>query len=318
MAKIQNNLLSKRKYWLILVKTPKFSADTYFFFLLLQTPNEVKKSTMNWELVFYISIFVYIFVYIMGRRNLMRTIWKRNQQLRIALDRAEESDRMKSAFIRSMSHEIRTPLNAINGFSQVLCMNGMDLSEEERIELEQRISTNVEIITVIINELLELAHGESIVVEQERTPMHVNDVCRTALNLAKASQHKDLVFSFESELPDDYTIYSNRNIVSEILNKVLNNAVKFTEEGGITLGCRLHEYNLQITVTDTGIGIPTDKFEEVFENFVKLNEYTEGVGLGLPISRRLAEALHGKLYIDRSYYEGTRFILELPVKFSQE
>lgn len=273
---------------------------------------------MNWELIFYISLFVYIFVYIMGRRNLMRTIWKRNQQLRIALDRAEESDRMKSAFIRSMSHEIRTPLNAINGFSQVLCLNGMDLSEHERMELEQRISTNVEIITVIINELLELAHGESIVVEQERTPMRVNEVCKKVLNLAKASQRKDLMFSFESELPDDYIINSNPNIVTEILNKVLSNAVKFTEEGGITLGCRLHEFNLQITVTDTGIGIPVDKFDEVFENFVKLNEYSEGVGLGLPISRRLAEALHGKLYIDRTYYEGTRFVLELPIKPLEE
>jgi len=267
---------------------------------------------MNWELVFYISLFVYIFVYIMGRRNLMRTIWKRNQQLRVALDRAEESDRMKSAFIRSMSHEIRTPLNAINGFSQVLCMSGMELSEDERVDLEQRISTNVEIITVIINELLELAHGESIVVEQERTPMRVNDVCRTVMEHAKGTQRKDLIFSFESELPDDFTINSSSNIVTEILSKILSNAVKFTNEGGITIGCRIQSDNLQISITDTGIGIPADKFDEVFENFVKLDEYSEGVGLGLPISRRLAEALHGKLYIDRSYYEGTRFILELP------
>ena len=93
---------------------------------------------MNWELIFYISLFVYIFVYIMGRRNLMRTIWKRNQQLRIALDRAEESDRMKSAFIRSMSHEIRTPINAVLGMDDMILRESR---EDRTLEYAQNIKT---------------------------------------------------------------------------------------------------------------------------------------------------------------------------------
>ena len=116
-----------------------------------------QKRVHQLETALIVVTVLYIFVYVMGRRRLMRMIWSRNKELKQALDKAEESDRMKSAFIRSMSHEVRTPLNAINGFSQILISQGESLSNEERADMVERITKNVDGITIIVDELLDMA-----------------------------------------------------------------------------------------------------------------------------------------------------------------
>ena len=274
---------------------------------------EAEADASWWKTAFFISLALYVFVYIMGRRRLMRKIWQRNRELLVARDKAEESDRMKTAFIRSMSHEIRTPLNAINGFSQVLCLPDYELADDEKHDLQQRITTNVEIITVIFNELLELAQGESIAVEQERSAIRINEVCRAAVERARSMSLKKLEISFDTSFDDDFTVNSNSEILSNVLDKMMDNAVKFTEEGSVKLDCKKNDGKLTISVSDTGIGIPEEQRDAVFDNFVKLSEYTEGVGLGLPICRRLIRTLGGDISIDPDYTSGARFVVQFPL-----
>jgi len=257
---------------------------------------------------------IYIFIYIMGRRRLLKTIWKRNEEIRVALEKADAANRIKTSFIRSMSHEIRTPLNAINGFSQIICNPKYELNDDEKQDMRERIASSSEAITIIINELLELAAGESVKLDlNELTPINVNKVCRKAVEAAQTCNEKGLQISFTSELGDDYSIRSNEETVLQILDKVINNAQKFTNEGCILVHAAKQDNTIAISVTDTGIGIAEDKMDAVFDNFVKLDEFTDGIGLGLSISLRLAKSLGGKLTIDRTYKTGSRFILQLPV-----
>lgn len=268
--------------------------------------------TLKWWLI--ILTVLYVFVYIMGRRRLMRKIWKRNEELKIAIEQADAANRMKAAFIRSMSHEIRTPLNAVNGFSQILCSKDYELTKEERTDIKERIASNSEAITIIINELLELAAGESVTLDlNELTPVYINKVCSNVMADAEKDNVKGLELKFSSELPDTFSIRSNEETIAQILNKIIDNALKFTNEGSVELHVKKEEKMIELSVTDTGIGIPDNKREAIFDNFVKLDDFKEGVGLGLSVCRRLAKILGGAIIIDPQYKTGSRFIVQLPV-----
>jgi signal transduction histidine kinase len=257
---------------------------------------------------------LYFFVYLMGRRRLIKKIWKRNAELRVALEKADAANQMKASFIRSMSHEIRTPLNAINGFTNILCTDDGLLSEDEKSDIKERITSSSETITIIINELLELAAGESVTIDlNELSPVNINSVCRQVTALTEERNENGLEISFTSELDDYFTIRSNEDTVLQIMKKILSNALKFTEEGSIKVHVAQHDQRIDISVTDTGTGIPEDKQGIIFDNFVKLDEFKNGVGLGLSISRRLARLLGGDIVIDNTYKKGSRFILQLPV-----
>lgn len=275
---------------------------------------EKERSTEKLKWGFAIMTALYIFVYIMGRRRLLRKIWKRNNELKVALENADAANRMKAAFIRSMSHEIRTPLNAINGFSQILCDPDFQLTEEEKKDMRNRITSNSEAITIIINELLELAAGESVALDTDSlTPMKVNDVCRQAKTAAEGHNEKGLEMNFRTELDDSFSVRSNEETVVRILEKIIDNAMKFTEQGSVTIEARRTKKFVEISVTDTGIGIPSDKQSSIFDNFVKLDEFKGGVGLGLSISKRLTNSLGGILFLDPTYQTGCRFVLQLPI-----
>ncbi len=264
---------------------------------------------------FAVMTALYIFVYIMGRRRLWLKIQQRKAELQVALEKAETANKMKAAFIRSMSHEVRTPLNAINGFSQILCSPEFDLSEEEKNDLKRRITSSSEAITIIINELLELAAGESVTLDEDSfLPVNVNEVCRVVTAMADEHNTKSLAMSFSTELDETFTIRSNSETLSQILSKIIDNALKFTNEGSVTVHASLEGRQVEISVADTGIGVPEDRREDIFENFVKLDDYKEGVGLGLPICRRLVKTLGGDIVLDSSYKKGCRFIVILPVK----
>lgn len=268
----------------------------------------IKKLT--WWLIVLTS--VYIFVYIMGRRRLMRKIWKRNAELRVAMENAETANRMKAAFIRSMSHEIRTPLNAINGFTQVLCSD-LELSAEEKTDIVQRITSSSEAITIIINELLELSAGESVTIDiDDLLPVHVNEVCRKVMVEAEKDNEKKLKMNFYTTIPDDFTIKSNEETVGKILTKIVDNAMKFTDKGHVDINVSNRDNYVEISVEDTGVGIPEEQHEAIFENFVKLDDFKNGAGLGLSICRRLVKLLGGRIFIDSQYNIGSRFVVQLP------
>ena len=256
----------------------------------------------------------YIFVYVMGRRRLVRKIWARNRQLKEALAKAEESDRMKTAFISSMSHEIRTPLNAVSGFSQILCNPMFELSDEEKQDMQQRISSNVNLITTTINEMLELSvsESESTVSDSEKKDVLCNELGHNALEGIKEANSKGIELRFTSDVDDRFAIRSNAYRLNVALHHLLDNAVKFTEKGYVELSIIKKDASILFCVTDTGVGIKAEDHERIFETFSKVDDFKEGIGLGLPICRRLIRSLGGDVTLDPDYSAGCRFIISLP------
>jgi signal transduction histidine kinase len=277
-----------------------------------------QKEAKNLMYVLIGLIVVFLFVYIMGRRRLMLKIWERNKLLKDALAHAEESDRMKSAFISNMSHEIRTPLNAVAGFSSLLVESGSEIGEAEKKDMQERITNNVELITSIVDEMLELSKSESesnLRPQTEYTDVWVNQLCRGVLRSMVMKAKKGVEMRFASKLPDDFVIRTHPATVKRILYHILDNAQKFTEQGYIELRCGVdkEKHQIKLIVTDTGIGIPKEDHGRIFDLFEKGNEnFKEGIGLGLPICRRLAASIGGEVELDDSYTEGSRFILTIP------
>ena len=260
----------------------------------------------------------FAFVYIMGRRRLMLKIWERNKDLKEAVVKAQEADEMKSAFIRNMSHEIRTPLNAVAGFSQLISNPDVELGEEEKADMRQRIADNVEGITAIVDELLELSKSESeaaIVSREQMSDVRCNDLCRSVMRSMADKCPKGVQLRFSSGLKDDFTLRTDSNKVMRILMHLLGNAQKFTEQGHITVRTELvdRDRKLQISVTDTGVGIAEKDREMIFETFSKVDSFKEGIGLGLPICRRLAMSIGGTVSLDTTYTEGSRFLVTIPL-----
>lgn len=283
--------------------------------------DEAASSQKEAKILMYVLIgliVVFLFVYIVGRRRLVLKIWERNKLLNDALAHAEESDRMKSAFISNMSHEIRTPLNAVAGFSSLLVESGSEIGEAEKKDMQERITNNVELITSIVDEMLELSKSESesnLRPQTEYTDVWVNQLCRGVLRSMVMKAKKGVEMRFASKLPDDFVIRTHPATVKRILYHILDNAQKFTEQGYIELRCGVdkEKHQIKLIVTDTGIGIPKEDHGRIFDLFEKGNEnFKEGIGLGLPICRRLAASIGGEVKLDDSYTEGSRFILTIP------
>ena len=261
----------------------------------------------------------FLIIYVMGRRRLTRIIWDKNKKLRDALARAEESSRMKSAFINNMNHEIRTPLNAIGGFSNLLCQPGIKLSEKDMMDMRSRIGYNVELITTIVDEMLELSKSES---EKNRRPdsdmedVMINVLCQNLLRSATIDS-KEVEIRFKTNVADDFTVHTHPSTVKRIMTHILDNAWKFTEKGYIELRCDYDQpaRQLRLIVEDTGIGIKPEDRDRIFDVFEKaVDNYKEGIGLGLPISQRLASSIGGVITLAPEYTDGCRFILTIPVE----
>ena len=268
------------------------------------------KRLMNWLIGLTV---VYLFVYIMGRRRLMRKIWAKNKDLRAALSRAAESDRMKSTFIQSMSHEIRTPLNAVSGFAEVICSPNYELSDDEKRDMQMRITSNVEQITSIINELLELSQSESedVIPDSEKTDVLVNELANTVVKECKGKQKTGVELRFTTDISDNFKIRSNSYRLKNALTHLMDNAMKFTELGHVELRCEHYGDGVRFIVTDTGCGIKAEDQERIFETFQKVDDFKTGVGLGLPICRRLIRSLGGEVSLDATYTHGARFIITI-------
>ena len=270
----------------------------------------------NW---IFIIIVAFLIIYIMGRRRLTRIIWDKNKKLQNALARAEESSRMKSAFINNMNHEIRTPLNAIRGFSGVLCDPEYDLKEEQKKDMRERIDYSVNLITTIVGEMLELSESES---EKNRRPdsdmqdVMVNDLCRKLLQ-SEPINTNEVEVRFKTNVADDFTVHTHPSTMNRIMTHIFNNAQKFTEKGYIELRCDYDQPArlMRLIVEDTGIGIKPEDRERIFEVFEKaVGNFKEGIGLGLSIAQRLASSIGGEITIDPEYTGGSRFILSIPVE----
>ena len=254
--------------------------------------------------------------YIIGISWDITEIKKTEKALDAARIKAEEADRLKSAFLANMSHEIRTPLNAIVGFSQLLSNPDLPLEDEEKLEFSSLVQHNSELLTTLVNDILDLSALESGKYTMNLTSCHCNEMCRLILSTVMDRKAEGVKLYYTSEVADDFQITTDEQRLQQVLINFLTNAEKHTEKGEIHLHCSLTEYPDRITfsVSDTGPGIPADKMDSVFERFKKLDEFKQGSGLGLNICRTIAERLHGEVKVDKSYTNGARFLLILPLK----
>ena len=235
-----------------------------------------------------------------------RTLIKAEEELRKAKEVAEQSNWLKTMFIQNMSHEIRTPLNSIVGFSGVLVDM---LDEKEDIgQYVALIESNSKLLLKLVGDILDISILDS-EVEIKHNAVDVNACCQASIDAAGASFDPGVKLIFEPAC-DELIINSNYSYIVQVLDNLLGNASKFTHEGSVTLAYEVkkEENHLIFTVTDTGIGIPVEEQERVFERFVKLDNFSQGAGLGLSICRIVAERLGGYLRIDKGYTQGTRVI----------
>lgn len=239
---------------------------------------------------------------------------QKNKELIQANARAEESSRMKTDFIQQISHEIRTPLNVLSGFTQILTAPNAELTEEERADINERVTQNTNRITELVNKMLELSdmHSKSVIdrVDQVTTVQ----IAAQAVEISDISKAKHLTFNMEFDPSADKMIRTNSYSASRALALLLNNAAKFTKEGSAELRITI-DGNTQMvvyTVTDTGIGIPPYEAEHIFEEFFQLDNYYEGTGIGLSVARSIARRLGGDIRLDTTYQGGARFVMTLP------
>lgn len=239
---------------------------------------------------------------------------QKNKELVQANARAEESSRMKTDFIQQISHEIRTPLNVLSGFTQILTAPNAELTEEERADINERVTQNTNRITELVNKMLELSdmHSKSVIdrVDQVTTVQ----IAAQAVESSDISKAKHLTFNMEFDPSADKMIRTNSYSASRALALLLNNAAKFTKEGSAELRITI-DGNTQMvvyTVTDTGIGIPPYEAEHIFEEFFQLDNYYEGTGIGLSVARSIARRLGGDIRLDTTYQGGARFVMTLP------
>lgn len=227
---------------------------------------------------------------------------------------AQESSRMKSLMVQNISHDIRTPLNSIVGFSQILSMPNMYLSDEDRAQFAEYITSSAEMLTVLIDDVLNLSDIEHNLLKINRTNSSCNESVRKSVNCCRTRVAQGVNLYYTSELEPSYAIYTDPKRVQQILINLLSNACKHTDKGQIHVHCSASENPGYITfsVTDTGCGIPLDKSEEIFERFKSLDLDKGGHGMGLNICRTLSEMLDGKVMLDTTYRNGARFVLMLP------
>ena len=248
--------------------------------------------------------------YLMNRR-----LKRKNEELAIARDKAQESSRMKTEFIKNISHEIRTPLNILSGFSQVMAQPDVELPKEIRYEASEKIVENTNRITSLINKLLALSETSSRNRIDRTDTVGINQLCHSAITMSRVGDNLFYHFNFTSDFNDDEQILTAESYAIQAISQLLDNAMKFTPEGGkIQMNCSKTDSFVQIVIEDNGCGVPAEKAEDIFKEFVQLDEYQTGTGIGLTLSRNIARGLGGDLILDISYSQGARFILTLPVK----
>ena len=233
-------------------------------------------------------------------------------QLNTAYQHALESDKMKTRFIQNVSHEVRTPLNIISGFSQVIADPSLTESDEERQNMAAMMQKSAQQITNLIDEIIGLSLIESSTTVVKDDIVKVNQLLENVVADYEDAVPSQVALRVDSELEPDFSIATNKNMLYRIMSAITDNAIKNTEKGNITLKARTVAQTLLLTVEDTGCGIPADQAEHIFERFVKLDSFKQGIGLGLPLSRKLAEQLGGLVTLDTSYTSGARFVVTLP------
>ena len=231
------------------------------------------------------------------------------RKLIAARDKAEELDRLKSAFLANMSHEIRTPLNAIVGFSSLLTETE---DMKDRKQYMAIVQENTELLLQLISDILDLSKMESGAFEFVKSDTDVNLLCSEIIRSLRMKVPAGVELVFEECLPGCH-VWADKNRLNQLISNFINNALKFTFSGSITLGYyRQTDGYLRFYVRDTGMGIPKNKIKTVFDRFVKLNSFVHGTGLGLSICKSLVEQMGGTIGVESEEGEGSCFWFTYP------
>jgi signal transduction histidine kinase len=251
------------------------------------------------------------------QQHLEILVEERTKEMLIAQKKAKESDLLKATLLSNIYHEIRTPLNAIIGFTQLLGI-------EEKIkntDYLKIIDKNADDLLGLVDNIIELSKLQSDNGVIEINKIRISEMMQNLLNetsIVKEAHRKnkiEVVPDFNELMPSDY-IYTNMAILEKILKQLIDNALKYTQEGFIRIGCKISEKKAIFHVTDTGIGIEKDKIPFIFNAFHKIEDHNNlhrGIGIGLAISKQLSEKINGQLLVESEYKKGTKFVLQIPV-----
>jgi signal transduction histidine kinase len=289
-----------------------------------------QRAKLSQQRLFTVAIVMVIFIvffiiYTIQRRKAYDKLDATNRQLMLANERAEESSRMKTKFIQQISHEVRTPLNVLSGFSQVLANFDIEIDYDELQSICQKIEQNGERITKLVDKMLDLSMINSNADIDCHDTVSPADVASQAVDESgiRRADHLDFQLLVLPEA-ESFSFVTHRKSAVKALTLLLDNAVKFThplefkghtsdrQKARVTLTVGMAHQQVTFTVEDTGIGIPSEQAENIFTEFVQLDEYTDGTGIGLSIARSLARHMKGDIILDTAYADGARFVMSLP------
>lgn len=266
------------------------------------------------SLVVGLSIYMFHRNRVAQRLAAMNQVLKqKNEELTIANARAEESSQMKTNFIRQISHEIRTPLNILNGFTQVITSPDAEaLDPKDKEDIQHRITENTTRITELVNKILELSDANSHAVIERTDDTTALQIATEAVNDSCIYNATHIQFTLNEDEAGRTKLRTSRLYAVRALVLLLDNAQKFTKEGEVKLYFKQQPSLLEFVVEDSGIGIPADKAEQIFDEFVQLDDYYDGMGIGLTVARSIIRRLGGDIILDTTYTGGARFIMSLP------
>ena len=278
--------------------------------------NRIKQIALTGTLVLLLAVIgwsIYQRIMVKRLKRMHKELVIAHEEVRKQSIRATESEKMKTAFLNSICHEIRTPLNSISGFSELIFDESLDMDTKR--EFQHLIQSNSAALAALMDNMLELSKLVSSDLPLSVEPADVYGLCIEEMStLEKTISKKEIKCIFEGD-KDGSMVPTNTFYLSRVIGNLLSNAAKFTESGTITLTCNVEKEKgqLVISVADTGIGIPADKQEWVFERFTKVDDFKPGTGLGLYICRIIIQRLGGQIRIDTGYTSGCKMVVTLPV-----
>jgi signal transduction histidine kinase len=279
---------------------------------ILEEENAKLRRWITLIVIFFIVFFL-AFLLLRHRRRISH-LEEENKKLDEARKQAEKAFDMKNEFITNITNELRAPLNPIEGFSDILGTKEYELQPEEREQLSHLIKDSSKTITKLIDELAELSLYES----KKSLPMNYqlspNHLCRHMVDSMRPKCKEGVRLYYETDLSDDYAIQTNQEGVTTLLRHLIENAIQYTDHGVITVACEDFEDHVRTSVTDTGQGIPPERRPHVFDTFREMGENQKLQGLGLSICKSITTLLGGKIWLDESYNQGSKFVFELPKK----
>lgn len=288
------------------------------------------EEAMKWRTAFFLTIaalIISLLAFVVYRRyKTIGKLEKRNESLKKAhakehearkaeqqaREQAEKALDIKREFLNNISQELREPLNPITGFSDILATPGFELGPEEREAMSQHIKQSSQMLTGLIDHMIELSFYESKTSLPKEDKMIPNVICMHMADTFRPKCRQGVKLQVDSVLSNNLSIMTDVQSVEKVLGQLLANAVEYTEKGAITLGCAEHEDHIRFTVTDTGPGIEEEMREHIFEPMVKASENVKTTSMDLAICKLVANLLGGQLLLDEKYTDGSRFIFEIP------